>query len=254
MAVHPHAGTFDEAAADYELGRPGYPEELLGWIGQWGHLQTGCTVVDLGAGTGKLTRVLVKSDANIIAIEPLEGMRQEFARLLPDTELLDATAEAIPLPDSSVHMVTCGQSFRWFATDEALEEIARVLCPGGELVLAFNSYDDSKPIQRRLTEIQRVAADETIEDKPGASWREVLLGNANFKLIGEVTLANEHIVDRAGLLGRLRSSSQFARLPSVRQDELIAGLEGMLEGEGERVDLTQHTKLTALRKVSRAEQ
>ena len=163
MAVHPHANAFDGAATEYERGRPGYPDALLDWIDSVRPLDASCTVVDLGAGTGKLTRLLVRSTARVIAIEPMAAMREVFTSLLPETELLDGTAEQMPLGSGSVDLVTCGQSFRWFANEAALTEIARVLRPGGELLLVFNGDGEfqgdgeldgpgeASPLRRRLS-------------------------------------------------------------------------------------------------------
>lgn len=246
--MHPHANAFDNSAKQYEQGRPGYPRDLLEWIGSRGNLAPGCTVVDLGAGTGKLTRLLVESDARIIAIEPIAAMREEFSRILPETELLDATAETMPLADESVDMVICGQSIRWFATNTALAEIARVLRADGELVITFNRPDVSSPLQRRLSEILKEVDSLTDERKPGENWRDVLFANAHFELVVEVELPNHHVIDCKGLSDRLYSSSQFARLPSLRQGQLIAELESLAEGD--HVELGQITGVLALRKFN----
>ena len=131
MAVHPQAAAFDNVASEYEQGRPGYPRSILDWLGSRGALSPSSTIVDLGAGTGKLTRVLVESGARVIAIEPLAAMREEFKRILPDVELIDATAESMPLPDGSADLLTCGTAIHWFANDTALGEIARFFAPAG---------------------------------------------------------------------------------------------------------------------------
>jgi SAM-dependent methyltransferase len=247
MSVHPQASVFEDVAGEYERARPGYPRTILDWLGSRGQLHAGSTVIDLGAGTGKLTRVLIESGASVIAIEPLAAMREEFQRILPDVELLDATAESIPLADGLADLVTCGQSIHWFAHDAALEEIARVLRNGGELVIATNGYDHANPIHQRLTEIRREAEAEASEKTPGGNWREVIGANAHFELIGEVVLRNEHFVDREGVFARVKSSSPFARLPAARQHELLAGLESLIDTD--IVDLSQLTTVVAYRKV-----
>jgi ubiquinone/menaquinone biosynthesis C-methylase UbiE len=247
MSVHTHANAFDNSAQEYEQGRPGYPYSLLDWINSRGHLTPKSTVVDLGAGTGKLTRLLVESSAKVIAIEPIAAMREQFSLILPEVELLDANAEEIPLPDKSVDIVACGQSIRWFATDAALTEIARVLRSDGELIITFNRSDESSPLQRRLEQMIREVNAVSEERKPGASWREVVLANPHFELLDEVVLPNKHMVERSRLANRLHSSSQFSRLPPERQNELIAELEGMAETDF--VELDQLTSGLALRKV-----
>ena len=248
MAVHPHAGAFDTFAAEYERGRPGYPRALLDWLAGRGLLEATCTVIDLGAGTGKLTRLLLESAASVIAVEPVSGMREEFARVLPSTEMIDATAEAMPLEDKSADVVVCGQSFKWFATHQALAEIARVLRPDGELVLVFNNYDPGDPVQAQMQAVQDTAANETVEDKPGDDWRDVVLSDTHFALTDELVLANPQTFDREGVIGRARSSSQFARLAPQRQAELLAGLEALIPGA--TVELCLLTDVMALRRVA----
>ncbi|HVB04857.1 MAG TPA: class I SAM-dependent methyltransferase [Acidimicrobiales bacterium] len=247
MVVHPHANAFDNAADEYERGRPGYPAALLDWINALRPLDGSSTIVDLGAGTGKLTRLLVGSPARVIAVEPLPAMRETFARVLPGTELIDATAQSMPLEDASVDIVACGQSFRWFATEAALAEIARVLRPGGELLLIFNGNGEASPVQRRLSELLQVADTETTEKKPGLDWREVLAATERFRIIEEVEISNPHFVSREGVVDRLRSSSQFSRLAPARQEELLSDIGGLIEGD--LADLSQVTRVTALRRL-----
>ncbi len=245
--MHPHANAFEIAAEEYEQGRPGYAPELVEWLGSRGHLTAGCTVVDLGAGTGKLTRILVDCAAHIIAVEPLAAMRDQFRQILPDIEILDATADALPMDDKSVDMVICSQSFRWFATDSALAEIARVLIPDGELIIAFNRADETSPVQLKVRELLSAVDADTEERKPGAEWREVLFANPNFEFTDEIELPNPHFVDRARLTNRLRSSSQFSRLSLERQDQLTAELYDLTEGD--LVNLGQTTTAIAMRRI-----
>src|SRR5215208_7330502 len=103
------------------------------------------TVVDLGAGTGKLTRTLVRRYAKVIAVEPLPGMRAILERELPQVEAYEGRADAVPLADASVDAVFAGQSAHWFATREAIAEIARVLRSGGVVVAAWNQPDPDRP-------------------------------------------------------------------------------------------------------------
>src|SRR5262249_50970017 len=110
-------------------------------------------VLDLAAGTGKLTRDLVPSGARVIAVEPLDEMREHLVRLLADVEALGGTAEDIPLEDGSVDAVVCAQAFHWFDPERALPEIHRVLRPGGGLALLYNSRDLSDHVQKKLDDL-----------------------------------------------------------------------------------------------------
>src|SRR5262245_57888935 len=135
------ASSFGEVAEAYERARPGYPDDAVRWL-------TGaepCDVVDLGAGTGKLTRSLVGLGHRVIAVEPLPGMLEQLRGAVPRATALSGSAEAIPLADASADVVVCAQSFHWFDHETALPEIARVLRPGGRLALVWNTRDDRDP-------------------------------------------------------------------------------------------------------------
>src|SRR5438094_175858 len=141
------AGGFTRGAADYEKARPDYPSAALELLG----LAPGRTVVDVGAGTGKLTRQLVETGARVVAVEPLDAMR----RLIPTdgVEILAGTAEALPLPTASADVATAAQAFHWFHAAEALGEMHRVLRPGGLVALLWNRRDPDDPIQGEFRRI-----------------------------------------------------------------------------------------------------
>ena len=130
--------SFGEEAAAYERGRPSYPPEAIDWL-----LQTGARdVLDLGAGTGKLTVRLVERGLDVIAVDPLPEMLEVLSRSLPDTPALLGSAEDIPLPDDSVDSVLVAQAWHWFDTTRAIGEVTRVLRPGGRLGLVWNTRDE----------------------------------------------------------------------------------------------------------------
>lgn len=132
---------FERGAAAYEAARPSYPPDAVDEIAHVCGLEPGRRVLDLAAGTGKLTRLLVPSGAEVVAVEPVAAMRAVLADVLPGVEVLDGTAEAVPLPDASVDAVTVAQAFHWFDPPAALADIARVLRPGGTLALVWNTRD-----------------------------------------------------------------------------------------------------------------
>jgi SAM-dependent methyltransferase len=132
---------FDQNAAAYEKARPSYPAEAVAHVVGRGGIGPGRRALDLAAGTGKLTRLLVPTGAEVLAVEPVPGMRDQLATAAPTVEVLDGTAEALPLPDGQVDVVTVAQAFHWFDPPVALAEIRRVLRPDGHLFLLWNTRD-----------------------------------------------------------------------------------------------------------------
>jgi SAM-dependent methyltransferase len=130
--------SFGSAAAAYERGRPSYPPEAIDWL-----LPPGAqTVLDLGAGTGKLTTRLVERGLDVVAVDPLAEMLEVLSAALPDTPALLGTAEEIPLADNSVDAVLVAQAWHWVDPERAIPEVARVLRPGGRLGLVWNTRDE----------------------------------------------------------------------------------------------------------------
>jgi len=130
--------SFGEEAAAYERGRPSYPPEAIDWL-----LPPGARdVLDLGAGTGKLTIRLVERGLEVVAVDPIPEMLEVLSGSLPDTPALLGTAEEIPLPDDSVDSVLVAQAWHWFDPVRAVKEVARVLRPGGRLGLVWNTRDE----------------------------------------------------------------------------------------------------------------
>jgi SAM-dependent methyltransferase len=138
------ASSFGSRAAAYAEHRPDYPREAIDW-GLSGASGTPRRVLDLAAGTGKLTLGLAELGLDVTAVEPDPGMRAELGRVVPSATSLAGQAERIPLPDAAVDAVFVGQAFHWFDVPAAMTEIARVLRPGGVLVPMWNYEDDSVP-------------------------------------------------------------------------------------------------------------
>ena len=130
--------SFGAEAAAYERGRPSYPPEAIDWL-----LPPGARdVLDLGAGTGKLTTRLVERGLDVVAVDPIPERLELLSTSLPDTPALLGTAEDIPLPDDSVDAVLVAQAWHWFDRERAIKEVARVLRPGGRLGLVWNNRDE----------------------------------------------------------------------------------------------------------------
>lgn len=150
---------FGAVAGVYARRRPDYPVDAVRWcVAPLGRDIAGLRVLDLGAGTGKLTAQLAGLGAAVTAVDPDEAMLGELRRALPAVRALHGPAEAIPLPDRSVDAVLCGQSLHWFDLPRALPEVARVLVPGGTLGALWNSDDDRVPWVAGLQEAAEGAA------------------------------------------------------------------------------------------------
>jgi SAM-dependent methyltransferase len=224
--VHPSAAQgFAAAAGAYARGRPSYPAELLPWLtGNLG-LGPGQTCVDLGAGTGKSTRLLAETGAEVIAVEPVAEMRDQLAAALPGIRVLEGTAQALPLAGAAMDAVVCAQAFHWFASTEALAEIHRVLKPGGRLGLVWNVRDESVDWVAALTEIFKPYGTGTPRYHTG-QWRLPFTGS-RFTELQETCFPYEHVGSpREVIVDRALSVSFIANLPAAErakvEDRLLA--------------------------------
>ena len=219
--LHPAARDgFAAGALNYAAGRPSYPPAITQWLTDALHLSRGKTVVDLGSGTGKFLPSLAPTSAEIIAIEPVAAMRQRLMDDHPDARVEAGSATAIPLPDACADAVVCAQAFHWFANSEALDEIHRVLKPGGFLGLVWNVRDDSVPWVAALADI--MAPYETgVPRQASGAWRTVFPARG-FGPLDERTLAHpghsgwpEHVI-----VERILSVSFIAALPMREQTKV----------------------------------
>ncbi|WP_423922868.1 class I SAM-dependent methyltransferase [Frigoribacterium sp. 2-23] len=156
-----HASSFGQVAEVYERGRPSYPRDAVTWL-----LPDGAhDVIDLGAGTGKLTRMLLDEVDDVIAVEPSEGMRAVLEQVVPGARSLAGSAESIPLPDDSVDAVLVAQAWHWVDPATAVPEVARVLRPGGTLGLVWNIRDESVPWLAELSAILNQPAERDMQSE-----------------------------------------------------------------------------------------
>ncbi len=205
-----HPATRGFAAADvYERGRPDYPAAAIDTIVERLDLRPGRTALDLAAGTGKLTRLLMRSGANILAVEPVREMRAELERRVPGVATLGGTAEQIPLNDGYVDAVTVGQAFHWFKGDVALHEIHRVLVPGGGVALIWNARDERDSLQAALSEIIDPLEGDTPRRKQG-NWKTLLAESGLFERGERFLFEHAQPVDEQRLVERIVSISFIA--------------------------------------------
>jgi SAM-dependent methyltransferase len=223
-AVHSVATAFSGAAAVYEDARPGYPPEILAWLGTHLDLRPGRRVVDLAAGTGKLTRGLLDTGATVIAVEPVPGMRRTLVRAVPGALAVAGVAQAIPLATTSIDALTVAQAMHWFATAQAVEEMHRILRPGSSLAVVWNRRDLSDPLQQGLDRIMAPLQGTTPSGTTG-EWRDVLGaatdGGARFVADAQFRVPWRQPVDVEGVAGRVASVSFIAALGDADRRRLL---------------------------------
>jgi SAM-dependent methyltransferase len=226
---------FGRTAREYELGRPLWPERLLDRVIHELALQSGAAVLDLGAGTGKLTRALVSRFARVYAVEPDEAMLGVLEEVVPGAEARRGSAQNIPLEDDSIDAVFSGEAFHWFATPEALAEIVRVLRPGGGLAVFWNIGLEYPELGEEVDTL----IDKTMERGGAPGLPKVLSGEwrgpiaaAGFEELREGEVERDLVTDREGWIANLLSVSSIAAQPDEDRAAFAARLRELVpEGE-----------------------
>ena len=240
--IHPTAAVgYERAPAAYELGRPSYPEEATAVLAERLGAVPGRVVLDLAAGTGKLTRALVATGADVVVVEPVAEMRAALVGSLPAVRALVGTAEDIPLEDGSVDAVAVGQAFHWFRGDEALAEIHRVLRPEGGLALVWNLRDETVPWVAELTRIMEPHRGGAPRAASGA-WRDAFDRSALFAPLKTATFRHVHRLTLEGVVARIASVSFVAALPESRRKQVLAEVRELVGGS--TVELPYVTELS----------
>lgn len=210
------ARSFARVAGAYQAARPSYPEAAIDWVLE---AAPGRRVLDLAAGTGKLTASLVQRALAVTAVEPLDEMRAHLEATLPQVTALGGTAERIPLADRSVDAVVVGQAFHWFDQPAALGEIARVLASGGVVGLLWNMRDDSTPWVRAFSRATRGAGDTASAGTDRES--SALAADPRFQRFQRREFAHAEWFDRERLVAFAESTSGVASLPADERAEVL---------------------------------
>jgi SAM-dependent methyltransferase len=214
--------SFGPAAGLYDRIRPRYPVEAVRWLLGPEPVR----VVDLGAGTGILTRQLVELGHEVTAVEPDAGMRARLASALPGVPALDGAAEAVPLPDHSVDAVVAGQAYHWFDRDRAHAEVARVLRPGGIFGPVWNVRDESVPWVRELSVLMEECAERatTLDERElGPDAFGPLFGPAT-----RATFAFSVVHTADSLVDLMRSRSYYLAAPPDRRDAIDRAVRALV--------------------------
>jgi SAM-dependent methyltransferase len=232
--VSERARSFESVAAEYERFRPEYPEEALRWAADRLGLPGGARVLDIGAGTGKLTRGLVALGFDTVAIEPGAPMLAQLREAVPEAEAHEAPAESVPLPDSSVDAAFAGQAFHWFDPERALPELHRVIGPGGGLALLWNWWDERDPLQAELGPLVGYAGYEPYrnDELPGAPL---------FGEVGRTVVESSWESSPDGLVGYLSTTSAFLTAEPEEREDALRSVHELVSRYGERFRLPQLT-------------
>lgn len=224
------AASFSAGAAGYAAVRPSYPKAAVDWV--LSGVPAGARVLDLAAGTGKLTSALVERGFEVVAVEPSSPMLAELRAALPTVETHIGTAEAIPLPDNSVAAVVCGQAWHWFSESMAALEIARVLEPDGVIGVLWNTKDDSVDWVAQYDAILHDG--DTLPTARGNPQFGALFGTVEHKDF----LWVDHIPSSA-LRPLAASRSYLLTLPAAQREALLKQVDFLVESHP---DLTgRHT-------------
>ncbi len=234
-----HTHRFDTAADAYASGRPGYPSELASWLRERAVLETGASVLDLGAGTGELTAILIEAGFDVTAIEPSAPMRAVLRTRFPGTRILDEPAESLSADDGSFDLITVANALHWFNPATAFPEIARVMGEKGKLAVIWNTGDTEDPLQAKLDEIR-----EDLPSPPLYDWSDV--GDAPtwdelMEPVAETTLPYLHRLSHAAVADYVCSWSVVANMSDAEQRP-IRKRALSLAGDG---DVTLRFKVSA---------
>jgi ubiquinone/menaquinone biosynthesis C-methylase UbiE len=235
---HPGARSFEDVAELYERVRPSYPEAAVDWLAERLKIDATSTILDLGAGTGKLTRAFLPIARRVIAVEPGPEMLAQLLRAVPEAEAILGPAEAIPLDEDAVDAVVCGQSFHWFRTDEALREILRVLRSGGGLGLIWNMRDPDDPLQQEITEL----LDPFVPTGRATDQGVEKFVRRTFDEVETFVIPFEEEADPGTVAARIASISFVAAAPERKQRELDRAVRALVDSRGGRVPFRYRTE------------
>lgn len=249
MKVHDAAAQTYGASSDaYERGRPSYPPDAVGCVVDELAIGPPSVVVDLAAGTGKLTRLLVPTGARVVAVEPVASMRTTLAEAVGDAGVVAGTAEALPLAAGTVDALVVAQAFHWFDVATALAEAARVVRPGGGLALLWNQRDESVRWVAELFRLMRWS-ERPVPSYEDVDWAGVVGRVGAFSPLEQRSFANDQEVDAGALVDRVLSTSHIGVLPAEEQAALADRVRQLVAGFPDRFVFPHRTEVFWCRRL-----
>ncbi|MDQ3895379.1 MAG: class I SAM-dependent methyltransferase [Actinomycetota bacterium] len=245
-------GSLGRWPEDYERGRPGWPPGVIELVG----VPPTATVLDLGAGTGKLTRLLVSAFEAVVAIEPAEAMRRLLVDLCAGVEALSGSAEAIPLADASVDAVFAAQAFHTFDDPRAIPEIARVLRADGAVILLWNlpagpwrpsTAAAEAVLGERMPSVDYIPLD--LGGPAASSGWQPAVAESPFEPFQAMVLPNPQTLDREDLLAFYATMGWLADLPDNERLPLLAEVRSLLDADSYERAWETHVHWARLRQI-----
>jgi SAM-dependent methyltransferase len=227
--LHPLATQFASVADAYERGRPEYRPAVVGALAAELGLGPGAAVLDLAAGTGKLTRALLAVGLDVVAVEPQDQMREKLAAIVGPDRVREGVAESIPLPDASVEAVTVADGFHWFDHEKALVEIRRVLIPGGGLAVlsTFPDWSGASWAHELGTLIQEMRSEHPAFDGP--SWQESVRAAGGWTAPQVIVVSAPEPADPERIVDYVASISFIAALPDQKRASFLNRVATLVE-------------------------
>jgi SAM-dependent methyltransferase len=249
MSLHPLAERFASVADEYERGRPDYPPAVVGALAAELGLNDGARVLDLAAGTGKLTRALLAGGLDAIAVEPQAPLREVLAARVGAERVHDGLAEAIPLQDDSVDAVTVSDAFHWFDHAPALAEIGRVLRPGGGLCVVWTIPDWGGASWAHELGTTMAALRPEHPGFDGPPWQDAARASGRWTEPREVRLTIARPASPAQIVDHIASMSWIAAMPDPERAERLAQMRALIDAGETPAELPVHflLALTSLR-------
>ena len=244
--VHESAAAgYRNRAGTYQDARPAYHHALVDrFVARYAE----GLVADVGAGTGIFTAQLVDAGVEVVAVEPVAEMRDLLAVRLPAVTVLAGTAENLPLEEGAVHTVVAAQSFHWFDHARALDEIHRVLRPGGFLVTVWNVRDESVSWAAAYNSVQERYEDDTPRHH-SMVWRRAIDEDVRFGPVGDWSVDNAQPSTVEGVVGRFLSTSFIAALPADEQNRVAREIRNIVAPYGPTLDFPYRSELQAWQKI-----